>query len=121
MPLDNAGPFLTDPNGHEHHLPLQRATIGRAIECDVVIASKSVSREHTRVRREGRRWFVDDLGSTNGTYLNGSPDIFEPGILNPAETLKINVRLSPKVTENTTNLARLLNHAAVLQPPLKRV
>ncbi len=43
--------------------------------------------------------------SDNGTYLNGSPDIFEPGILNPAETLKINVRLSPKVTENTTNLA----------------
>lgn len=71
MPLDNAGPFLTDPNGQEHRLPTQTATIGRAVECDVVIASKSVSREHTRLRREGRRWFVDDLGSTNGTYLNG--------------------------------------------------
>ena len=71
MPLENAGPFLTDPNGHEHRLPAQTAIIGRAIECDVVIASKSVSREHTRIRRDGRRWFVDDLGSTNGTYLNG--------------------------------------------------
>ena len=71
MPLDNAGPFLTDPNGHEHRLSVQTATIGRAVECDIVIASKSVSREHTRVRRDGRRWFVDDLGSTNGTYLNG--------------------------------------------------
>jgi pSer/pThr/pTyr-binding forkhead associated (FHA) protein len=71
MPLENAGPFLTDPNGQEHRLPLKTAVIGRAVECDIVIASKSVSREHTRLRRDGRRWFVDDLGSTNGTYLNG--------------------------------------------------
>ena len=70
MPRDNASPYLTDPNGHEHRLSSQTATIGRAIECDIVIASKSVSREHTRIRRDGRRWFVDDLGSTNGTYLN---------------------------------------------------
>jgi pSer/pThr/pTyr-binding forkhead associated (FHA) protein len=71
MPLDNAGPFLTDPKGQEHRLPPQTATVGRSVECDVVIASKSVSREHSRLRREGRRWFVEDLGSTNGTYLNG--------------------------------------------------
>ena len=70
MTLENSGPYLTDPNGHEHRLPAQSAIIGRAVECDVVITSKSVSREHTRIRREGRRWFVEDLGSTNGTYLN---------------------------------------------------
>jgi pSer/pThr/pTyr-binding forkhead associated (FHA) protein len=71
MPLDNTGPFLTDPNGQEHRLPAKTATIGRAVECDIVIASKSISRENTRIRQDGRRWFVEDLGSTNGTYLNG--------------------------------------------------
>jgi len=71
MPVKYAGPFLTDPNGQEHHLPAQAATIGRALGCDVVIASKKISRENTRIRREGRHWYVEDLGSTNGTTLNG--------------------------------------------------
>ncbi|HTX92360.1 MAG TPA: FHA domain-containing protein [Anaerolineales bacterium] len=88
MPLDNAGPFLTDPNGQEHRLPPQLATLGRAVECDVVIASKSVSREHTRLRREGRRWFVDDLGSTNGTYLNGERVLTSLALLD-GDSLKV--------------------------------
>ena len=88
MPLDNAGPYLTDPNGHEHRLSSQTATIGRAIECDIVIASKSVSREHTRIRQDGRRWFVDDLGSTNGTYLNSERVIGSLAIMD-GDSLKV--------------------------------
>jgi pSer/pThr/pTyr-binding forkhead associated (FHA) protein len=88
MPLDNAGPYLTDPNGHEHRLILQTATIGRAVECDIVIASKSVSREHTRIRKDGRRWFVDDLGSTNGTYLNSERVIGSLAMLD-GDSLKV--------------------------------
>lgn len=88
MPLDNAGPFLTDPNGQEHRLPSQTAVIGRAVECDVVIASKSVSREHTRLRRDGRHWLVEDLGSTNGTYLNGER-ILNSLTLRDGDSLKV--------------------------------
>ncbi len=63
-------PTLTDPTGREHPLAAATTTIGRALENDIVITSKRVSREHARVRREGWRAILEDLGSTNGTFLN---------------------------------------------------
>lgn len=64
-------PYFTDPAGQEHLLSGEVITIGRAIESDIVITSKRVSREHAQVRREGWRAVLEDLDSTNGTYLNG--------------------------------------------------
>lgn len=71
MSLTESIPFFTDPTGREHLLTSQTTTIGRAIENDIVITSKRVSREHACVQREGRRVVLTDLGSTNGTFLNG--------------------------------------------------
>ena len=72
-------PYLTDLQGQEHHLTGESTTIGRAVECSVVITSKRVSREHARIYREGRRFFLQDLNSTNGTFLN------DERLLNPVE------------------------------------
>jgi pSer/pThr/pTyr-binding forkhead associated (FHA) protein len=63
-------PSLVDPTGREHPLAGEITTIGRAVENDVVVTSKRVSREHARVRRDGWRVILEDLGSTNGTFLN---------------------------------------------------
>ena len=63
-------PCLTDPTGREHPLTGEVTTIGRTLESDIVITSKRVSREHARIRREGWRAILEDLGSTNGTFLN---------------------------------------------------
>ena len=38
---------------------------------DCVLADPTVSRRHARLRRQGDRWLLADLGSTNGTRLNG--------------------------------------------------
>lgn len=45
--------------------------IGRMEGCDVVLQDPSVSRRHAEIRREGDEWALIDLGSTNGTEVNG--------------------------------------------------
>lgn len=44
---------------------------GRAAECDVVLGIDEVSRRHARFERSGDRFEVCDLGSVNGTFVNG--------------------------------------------------
>jgi hypothetical protein len=46
-------------------------TLGRARECDCVVPEPSVSRRHALLRRDGDRWLLRDLGSRNGTRVNG--------------------------------------------------
>ena len=51
--------------------PGQSVTVGRAAPADVRIADASLSRRHARFSREEGGVFVEDLGSTNGTYAGG--------------------------------------------------
>lgn len=63
-------PYLTDPLGNEHWLDFDITHIGRGVENEIVIISNRASREHAIIRRDGRKIFLEDLGSTNGTFLN---------------------------------------------------
>ncbi len=46
-------------------------TLGRAIECDVCLLNESVSRRHAVFSRRDGSWFILDLGSAIGTWVNG--------------------------------------------------
>jgi DNA-binding response OmpR family regulator len=81
-------PSLSDPTGREHPLSGEIITIGRAVENDIVITSKRVSREHARVRREGWRAILEDLGSTNGSFLNDER-VLAPVELHDKDRIKI--------------------------------
>ena len=45
--------------------------IGRGGECQIVLPERQVSRQHVRITRENGRYILHDLGSKNGTHLNG--------------------------------------------------
>jgi hypothetical protein len=62
--------WLTLPDGTERELE-EELTIGRDAASDLRLDSPKVSREHAVIRFERGRWFLDDRGSFNGTFLNG--------------------------------------------------
>jgi len=70
---DRPSDWLVLPDGRRVGIGSQVVTIGRLPECAVVLDDPNVSRRHAQVRREGDAVFVVDLGSTNGTRVNGVP------------------------------------------------
>ncbi|MEW6232921.1 MAG: FHA domain-containing protein [Chloroflexota bacterium] len=46
-------------------------TLGRDPSCQVVFSEATISRRHAQLRREGDSWTISDLGSSNGTFVNG--------------------------------------------------
>ena len=51
--------------------------IGRGDDCDFVLDGKEISRKHARVRYAEEKYVVEDLGSTNGTFVNGKRISFQ--------------------------------------------
>jgi diguanylate cyclase (GGDEF)-like protein len=69
--------------------PLARSEIvlGRGADCDIQVDRDSVSRRHARVFRTGEAWSVEDLQSTNGSYVNDVP--VTKSVLRDADFVKI--------------------------------
>ena len=63
--------WLTFPDGSEHELN-ETITIGRDTHNDLVMESAAVSRDHAALTFTDGRWYLEDRGSFNGTYLNGT-------------------------------------------------
>ena len=62
--------------------------IGREEDCDIVLPSRQVSRNHARIRRSGGRHILEDLGSKNGTFVNGR-ELTEPYTLQDGDEIQV--------------------------------
>ncbi|MEW6227150.1 MAG: DUF3662 and FHA domain-containing protein [Bacillota bacterium] len=71
----SGGPWLVLPGeGNSERvcaLEGERVVIGRAASCDIVVCDPGVSRRHAEITRNGGRFCITDLQSTNGTFVNG--------------------------------------------------
>jgi pSer/pThr/pTyr-binding forkhead associated (FHA) protein len=72
----------------EHLLETESLVIGRSSTCDVTVSGRFTSRRHARLFRRGGQLLVEDLGSRNGTLLNGEL-VLEPTPIGPGDVLEI--------------------------------
>lgn len=71
-PGGTSGGSLLLPTGQRVTLGERMLTIGRSTDCDIVLHDGNVSRRHAEVRALGAGFALTDLGSTNGTTVNGA-------------------------------------------------
>ena len=75
-------------DGSRHILDGDLVTVGRQASCTIVIADNNISRVHARFRAGDNAWTIEDLGSTNGTKVNGVL-ITEPTLLSHGQLIAL--------------------------------
>lgn len=66
----------------------EKIHVGRGTDNDVIIVEPEISRQHMRLTRHGGLYYIQDLGSTNGTMLNGV-EISEMVPLHPGDIIRV--------------------------------
>jgi predicted component of type VI protein secretion system len=103
--------LVQEGNSPKTQWPLAKSSIiiGRETESDVQIADRQVSRQHAEVTRTDQGFMLRDLGSKNGTFLNGEPVSQEPRLMRNGDD--VGIALCAKLTfieENAT--APVISH-----------
>jgi len=91
--VSTEGIVLEDPReGRRYSFPPPEVSMGRASENHLVFRDSTVSRKHARLFSREGMWMVEDLGSKNGTFLNGEP-VEEPARVLPGDEISLGNRV----------------------------
>jgi predicted component of type VI protein secretion system len=79
--------------GKIYPLDKEEMFIGRDLSNDIVINDPEISRRHSRLFNQGNSFVLEDLGSTNGTFVNGQR-LMGPNLLRPGDVITFGERMS---------------------------
>lgn len=89
--MDNAPHLIVirGPNlGHKYSLQGSEASIGRSTSNSVVLPFPEISRRHARMWQDKDAYYLEDLGSTNGTFVDNSR-LYEPARIYDGDEIQI--------------------------------
>jgi len=75
-------------SGTDWTLDREVMIIGRGADCDIVLPERPVSRHHARIERRSQGYLLIDLGSKNGTHVNGQ-EVKRPHFLQDGDEIQI--------------------------------
>jgi predicted component of type VI protein secretion system len=84
----------TGPNpGTTYDLTKEVSLLGRDVSNDIIIGDAEISRQHARLTRTPGGYVLEDLGSTNGSFVNGER-LMAPRVLNPGDLIALGENVS---------------------------
>ncbi|MCM3876813.1 MAG: FHA domain-containing protein [Thermoanaerobaculia bacterium] len=100
------------------HVFEQQAVVGRDSDCDVPLASRSVSRRHAILEKTEKGWSLRDIGSANGTFLAGARVTVVPLTNGAALRFGEVEALFEVVVKETSSAERLISSLSI--PPVRK-
>ncbi len=102
--------------GNAYALEKQEVYIGRDIHNDVVVNDAEVSRRHARLVAEAGSFLLEDLGSTNGTFVDGQR-ITGPHLMRPGEKIYLGENVTMRFEAAPYDPDATMASAAEAAPP----
>jgi hypothetical protein len=84
----NMGQLVEQGTGELYPLGFEPVSIGRHEDNEIILPDVQVSRHHAEIVMQGGRWVISDLGSANGTFVNGQQTA-GPQVLNHGDLIRV--------------------------------